>query len=641
MMFVVSTYAQDVKWGKVSSEELQMTSYAPDSNAQAVVLWEFGDVVVEYDGRITYKYHKRVKLLSEAAYDDWGTYTIPFISGKYGIKINKVQGQTFTLDENGKVVTHKLGKKDVYKESVTENLNQYKFTLPGLEPGAIVEYRYTMTADTPHRFPNWTFQHSEPTVWSKLQANIHEHWVYVRVAENVGQFTINTQEEAVSSTGNSTIFTWALNDVPALRDEPFITTLEDYRAGIQFQLSSIQIPGQGSQTVLGSWLELSNELIDDADFGAYQRLTRTIKDLAAEITEGITDPKEQMIALHAYVSSAITWDGIMSAWPTANNPDKILKAGTGRNSDQMVVLIALLRSMGMDADPALLSTRQHGAVIPLYPLVNQFNYMITHVNLNGTSYFLDCTDPHAPYNMLPVHALSSTAWLVKKNRPTWVNLNQAEKYRRVLMVEGTLDESGNLQGELQTSSGGYAALSVRTELSELEQNDAIMETMVDEVSGLELSSLQIKDLDSLAKPIDISASINMEGFAQQAGDFMYINPHALRQVEENPLRLEDRTFPVDLAYPRDIIYSLKLVLPEGYVVEETPPNMRLALPEKGGVFQRNTTVMNNGVFMQTRFMLNESKYEPAMYQGLREIYNRLVAAQAEQIVLKRSEEPNE
>ena len=39
--------------------------------------------------------------------------------------------------------------------------------------------------------------------------------------------------------------------------------------------------------------------------------------------------------------------------------------------------------------------------------------------------------------------------------------------------------------------------------------------------------------------------------------------------------------------------------------------------------------------MQTRFVLSKDKYSPKMYKNLREMYDRVVAAEAEQIVLMR------
>ena len=39
---------------------------------------------------------------------------------------------------------------------------------------------------------------------------------------------------------------WTMTDVPALREEPFMTTAEDYRSRIQLQISRIRNPRMGA-----------------------------------------------------------------------------------------------------------------------------------------------------------------------------------------------------------------------------------------------------------------------------------------------------------------------------------------------------------------------------------------------------------
>ena len=70
------------------------------------------------------------------------------------------------------------------------------------------------------------------------------------------------------------------------------------------------------------------------------------------------------------------------------------------------------------------------------------------------------------------------------------------------------------------------------------------EELLDELDGMEVSGVQIENRDDIEQPLSVSAALSLDGFAQQAGDFLYVNPHALSRVEENPLRLEERSFPV-------------------------------------------------------------------------------------------------
>ena len=637
--FTLSTTAQELKmkFGDVSLADLQMTSFDADTNAQAVILGELGKVTVDVRGNIKYDYHIRVKLLSEAAYEDWGTVAIPYWNGEYSAseRLSKVQGNTFVLDQSGKAVRHKLGKKEIFKEKVSDKWMQLRFTLPALEPGAVVEYRYSMTTENPVFLPDWDFQHSEPTIWSEYRATISQNFGYVQV-HNVPYFSIEDEQQITGPEGDSNEYRWVIKDMPALREEPYITTLEDYKAKIEFQLSKYVFPGSPVQSYLSTWDQLAKELREDPEFGGAMKGTKKIRNQAEALTAGVEDPHEKLKLIHDYVRSNITWDGKYRYY-ASGRLDKVVSAGAGSNGDQIMILIAMLRSVGLEAYPVLLSTRRHGAITRLYPLLSQFNYMVAKVNVRGKEYLVDCTDPMAPVDLLPLRALNRVGWLVGDAGAQWVPLNATSKYMSMIQLDGEMDEYGRLTGKVTASSGGYNALEVRTAIAEEGESEIVNTAILDEMESMQVNLIEIQNKDDYEKGVTVVADLTVEEFAQQAGDFLYVNPHALSRWDENPLRLEKRTFPVDIGYPLDYIYMVQINLPQGYTIQDTIADTRMVIPGKGGLFQRSTTVENGVLKMQTRFTLNKERYDPGTYKDLRELFDRVVAAEAEQIVLKRTE----
>ena len=360
-MTAVSVLAQPkpMKWGQIPIEDLQMTSYAADSNAQALILGEYGEVEVDQTGALTFNYHMRVKLFSEAAYDDWATFRLFYFKGKYGQRIRNVEAQTFVLGPGNKPVKHKLGKKSIYKEKLDDDYEQLRFTLPALEPGAVVEFRYKMSSDSPVFLPDWDFQHSEPTRWSELRADISDYFQYVRVS-TVPRFTIEEQEKAILTGANSMKHRWALNDVQALREEPFVTTIEDYRQKLEFQLARY-FTNAGMTSYLRSWEELAEELRTGSIFGSAFKPAKGVRRTAEEITAGLTDPKSKLQAIYDYVQERHPWSGEATYIPDRRVGD-VLKSDRASSAEQALLLVALLRSVDISANPVLISTRSHGAV---------------------------------------------------------------------------------------------------------------------------------------------------------------------------------------------------------------------------------------------------------------------------------------
>ena len=63
--------------------------------------------------------------------------------------------------------------------------------------------------------------------------------------------------------------------------------------------------------------------------------------------------------------------------------------------------MTLLRELGLQSDPVILSTRSNGAIHPAQIMVNQFNYVIASVNIGDKTYLLDATEKEGSYNLLP------------------------------------------------------------------------------------------------------------------------------------------------------------------------------------------------------------------------------------------------
>ncbi|MGH7453738.1 MAG: hypothetical protein ACRENG_20480, partial [bacterium] len=119
-----------------------------------------------------------------------------------------------------------------------------------------------------------------------------------------------------------------------------------------------------------------------------------------------------------------------------------------------------------------------------------------------------------------------------------------------------------------------------------------------------------------------------------AGDKIYLNPILCGRREENPFKQPERTFPVDFGYATQQSYTLNLTLPEGCMALELPQNISLSLPNDGGQFRRLAQVEENHLQLVSQVMIRKPRFAPEEYQALREFYDRLVAVQAETIVLK-------
>ncbi len=198
-----------------------------------------------------------------------------------------------------------------------------------------------------------------------------------------------------------------------------------------------------------------------------------------------------------------------------------------------------------DTNAAAVILGDYGEVIPVYPLLRQFNAVLTYVQAGEQEYLLDATDPLRPYGMLPVAALTDVGWLVDKKTPSWVQIVNRESFNTHATVSATLAPNGAISGLLQASASGYNALAERRALQDQKEDEYIREVWLKSLAGAKLDSFRIGNKDSIHAPLTIQAFFSVSENTQAtpvwvAGDKIYLNPILWGRREENPFMQPER-----------------------------------------------------------------------------------------------------
>ncbi len=102
---------------------------------------------------------------------------------------------------------------------------------------------------------------------------------------------------------------WAVQNMPALREEPFMTTPDDFRAKLRFQLVKIAMPGQAEITVMSNWEALAEVLMESEGFGRQIERDEHLRQQAESLVAGLGDPEQKMHVIYDYVRATMNWNG--------------------------------------------------------------------------------------------------------------------------------------------------------------------------------------------------------------------------------------------------------------------------------------------------------------------------------------------
>ena len=642
------TFSQDppIEWGEIPRVDLEMKSYPQDTNATALILCDYGVSHINDEFNVEYSRIMRVKILNSNGFS-WGSNSIEILTKDGVERVYDIEGITYNLDENGKVVESELDDDDIFKEEVDDRSTSYRFTLPNLKPGCVVEIKYKIEAKSLFLVPDWTFQYSEPVLWSEYRVifphNIiysgvfggYEPWYY----NNIDEVDETFNDPAASMLGGHIVkchqYRYVVKDAPAIRKEPYITTVDDYFNKVNIQLAGYSFIGTGKKDVLRTWNSLVSDLVDDDAFLNRIDVTGDIEELAAKITKGLTSPEEKLKAIYNWVSKSIVWNGENGKY-AKNEVDDILELKKGNDAEITFLLLSLLKSAGIHGDPVILSTRSNGKIQELYPIIFQFNYDIARVVIGNKTYYLDATNPNRPMDILPSKILGVRGLVIKEgddDTPVeWVSFSTDKKNINKTLINTHINPDGSLSGIIEDVYGEYKSLSIREDMSSKKDIDIAKELYDPESEGFTIDSVSIENKDSLDLPIKVKSSISSSIYAQKSGDLIYINPFMVHRLKENPLKTKIRRFPVDYAYKSSQVVVINLALPEGYELKESLAK-KAYYEGNDASYSRQMMVEDNRIQIINKIDLKNTIVNPREYDKLRNFYAQIVSAESEQLVI--------
>ncbi|WP_158795718.1 DUF3857 domain-containing protein [Pedobacter sp. L105] len=644
------------KFGKITPQEFETKGFGQDSAAAAVKIFDIGegsfDISTSTGGFVyVFSRHVRYKIINKNGYD-LADLEIQLYHGNKGSeeKLSAIHAATYNLNDN-KIEVSKMATDAKFTSQLDKNIIIKKFTLPNVKEGSIIEYEYTTTSDFTFKLDDWYFQSSYPCKYSSYTIKIPEYFQYKRalggyiyvhqnpsvpVTQNYYfTGTNNSKPETVTSTSTETQY--FAENIPAIKSENYITTLQDYISKIGFELTSTSFPGSSYKDYSSSWPKIVNEMMNEEKFGQFIKHDNYSKGLSSTIVKTEKDPELQTNLIFDYIKNNIKWNGKYSYYTTETNQRTVLDKKSGNSADINLSLFLLLKAAGINCYPVLLSTRANGAH-PGYPLETKFNNVIVQVEIGDKKLLLDATDKNHVCDLISYQNLNHQGLRIDLNMmdAEWIPIENINLSRTNVMYMLTLKTDNTLTGSLAISSDNYDGLQRRTAYQSAASEAEFLKTYKSNKTGLEISNYKISNLDHPDLPLMETMDITIEDNVEDAGNLAYLMPMLFERTKENPFSLEERNFPVDFAHPFEENFRLTIDFPATYQLDKLPKNEKFVLPKDAGSFSIIYVVEGNKIAIRSKINILKPIFSADEYYTLKELYKNIIRKQAEQIVFKKS-----
>lgn len=640
------SYAQDFEYARITGSDIELKNTQLDSNANAMVIREFGTTAVQLDNAtgktyIDFEYHVRIKIFNKEGFNH-GNIVIPLrIYRDDEDEIKELKATTINI-VNGQLVKTELDKKQVFNEKKNKYVSLTKFTMPNLMDGSIIEYSYRLHSPYIFNFKTWEFQSDIPKLHSEYIANIpaiYNYNVSLRGAQKLTKQNAEIKKECLMIAGNKidcSKMTYIMKDVPALIEEDYMTAPSNFRSAIYYELSDYVMLNGGKKSITKTWKDVDYELNSDKSFGTQMKRKDVFKELMPQILGKASDDLSKAKAIYNYIRKNIKMNGFIGIY-SENNIKTALEKHSGNTGDINLALIAALSAADLDAEAVILSTRANGVVNNLYPVISDFNYVVAKVNIGDKSYLLDATEPLLPFGLLPLHCINGNGRVINLKKPSyWYDLKASQKESTKYVLNAELTADGKLKGKLTTYSLGYAALKKRQRIVAANSVDEYVEKLDEQMPGISILKHSIENVDSLDNTLVEDYEIEMKVFDNLNADQSYFNPFFINRITKNPFNLNERTYPVDMGAASEERITMIIKLPANISVIDKPKDMSMALTENGGKYLASTSMQDDSFVFNEMLQFNKPIYESEDYLSLKEFYSRIIQSQKTDIVFKKT-----
>ena len=647
----VASIARAEQWTAPTAEELSMTSQPEVPGAAAVYL--FKEEVTDDKLHMWSKY-VRLKVLTEAGKEYANVELKSYSSSEGGgYTVNAIAGRTIHPDGTiipftGKPFDKLIEKGQGYKEMAKV------FTLPDVEVGSIIEYRYQLRYDDQYYFaPSWFIQSALYTrkahyLWRPTDKQLIDEGEHGEQLTNVVAWApilpkgFEVKQSRIPGGGalgdSQTVLELNIHDVAPVPDEEYMPPFGSLTYRVMFYYSPYRTMDEFWKNEGKGWAKTNDKFI-----GPGNKVKDAVKELVAPSDTADQKLRKLYAAVmkldntsfnRAHGAAEEKSEGLGEVKST----DDIWERKRGSDGQIAQLFVAMARAAGLQAYVMSVTDRDHNVFVPNYLSFSQLEDTIAIVVIDGKDQFFDPGQRYCPYRHLAwKHTV--TGGLRQIDNGSALVDTPAEPYtasRIQRVADLKMDEHGEVTGDVKMAWTGAPALIwrqryLRGDATSL-NND--LRTSMEHLmpSGMEVKVTSIDNLEDYEKPL--SVSYNVKGAIASSTGKRLILPSDIFETNSKPtFPHAKREEPVVYDYPHSVLDAVRVTFPASLGLESLPAGEQFPL-QKFAVYVLKTETTPTSYLVRREFDLSNIFYKTEEYPDLRAFYNKFETKDQEPVVLK-------
>ncbi|MBN1693769.1 DUF3857 domain-containing protein [candidate division WOR-3 bacterium] len=599
---------KDIK-GILEDRVKLMLEYA---DFDGVVMLDKGINKLFSDGTRKYEYHFRGLVLKDSK-RSWASFQRQFDQEREKMKIDmarviKVDGRIIPLDMSKVTITKPKAEGMFFdKDKVIA------FSIPDVEVGDIIEYKYTEEIFNPWDKKiftlGWFFGGSEPVIESSVEIIVPSNSYFNFTIKNGTGVSINS-----TSTDSTKEYLFKKDITLPPVEEPLMPVTEEL-------VPVLRISNQKNWNYIFNWY---------ADFQKKRMdVTGEIQHIADSLTKGLTTHEEKTASLYHWIQRNIRYisiKGAASSGVSGHSASETLENGYGDCTDKAILFSTLLKAVNIEAYPVYLHTYPGPELIQEIPSFWGNHAIVEIFPKEGKPYFLDPVSQYFRYPSFATMDHGTDVICAQKSRIDFIEVPLPAENKRdyTYLIEVTAYDSAFVTFQSSYSGSYEAGIRAYWERLTEEEKKKQFEQMAKRVSSnARLIDYNLENLTDIAKPLKMTIIYEVPKLLKKQGELYLLKlPELEERYTKNELSLSTRNYDLIYDTSEEIIHTFKILLPEEIKILSLPE--KFTRKEKNAEYTASYMEKGDTLIFKDDWIRKDKKIEVSEYNNYKELCNEVL-----------------
>jgi hypothetical protein len=616
-------------WQPITPEELQMKAEPKAPSAAAIYLYRQVD---RDDASSTESTYSRIKILTDEG-RKFANVELPYFKG--ASRITGLEARVIRPDGSIAEFDGTVYEKPIVKARGVKVMSK-TFTLPSVEVGSIIEYRYRRVMPSGWVFNSrWLLSDelfTRRAVFSLRPANT----LFLRWSWPLGLPPDTKPPEKERG-----LIRLETRNVPAFVTEEFMPPEDVMKYRVEFIYEDEQSDQREPAEYWKAFGKRSNNKV--------QRFTKADRELEQEVARLVqpgdsVETKARKLYARAQQIRNLSFERQATEQETAreklaDNQDAqdVLKHGYANADEVTWFFYGLLRAAKIDASMVLVATRDDNFFNPGLMNSGELNTCVVLLTLDNKEVFLDPGMPFMPFAYLPWSETGVKGLRLGTDGGQWVTttLPPPTESRVERKAAVKLTTSGTLEGKVTVTYSGLEAswrrITERNEDATERRKFLEQDLEADVPTGIDVKLTNTPDWTGSDTPLVAEFDFRAPGWAAAAGNRSLMPVGLFGGSEKHTFEHSARVHPLYFTFLHQHTDEVAIELPPGWKVSSLPKARTADI--KVATYNSSVQATGGTLSMKRELVLDTIIVQQKFYGQVRDFFQAVRAGDEDQIVI--------